>query len=292
MSVKIMSEVWSISSVKGADKLGLLALADYANDSGLCFPSYDTFAEKASVSRRQGIRIIEKLESRGHIYKVPNEKQTAVNNYVVVAGVGKEEIVKRLIVAAKVTTKEAERLANSILEKRSTSDTDDTNNETTSDAHDTSTSDTHVTPLVTPMSPEPLYNRQIEPSKAKRATSPNASQQALIPEQEQTKAKSRKPSKSEPRSVHPFVTVYREVFLRYPNKAQIAALEQQPDHDIAVASWRKTLQEWEMHDWSPTNVPGMLERFSGSRTPPLSRASGQSDNVVSISLSAFRGNDE
>ena len=45
----------------------MLALADQANDDGFCWPSLATIANKANLSRRYVIRIINKLEREGLI---------------------------------------------------------------------------------------------------------------------------------------------------------------------------------------------------------------------------------
>jgi hypothetical protein len=164
MSIKIMSQAWG-AKVKGADKLGLLALADYANDDGLAYPSYDTFAGKVGTSRRQALRIIEKLEAAGEIYKAPNPRKTAVNRYVVVTCQDEAEIAKRLIAALRIAPKDAASVASDIIGKRATSATGVTSNTTTSDIHDTTTSDAGDTSLVTPVTPYPLKNHQTEPSE-------------------------------------------------------------------------------------------------------------------------------
>lgn len=65
MSIKLMVEVWHLSSINSTEKLLLLALADWANDEGLCWPSIDTLATKTSLSRRSVQGTIRKLEKGG-----------------------------------------------------------------------------------------------------------------------------------------------------------------------------------------------------------------------------------
>ncbi|MCG3727309.1 helix-turn-helix domain-containing protein [Vibrio cincinnatiensis] len=62
MSVKVMSYVWDITLFKGSDKLVMLCLADYADDSGLCWPSIDTIAKKSGVSLTTVKTTLKKLE--------------------------------------------------------------------------------------------------------------------------------------------------------------------------------------------------------------------------------------
>ena len=51
MSIRIMTWVWAHSPYSGERLLLHLALADFANDEGVCFPSYSTLANKARCSK-------------------------------------------------------------------------------------------------------------------------------------------------------------------------------------------------------------------------------------------------
>lgn len=70
MSVKLMSEVWGASNQKGDRLLVLLALADYSNDEGYCWPSQTTLAEKTRCSRRGIQKILGYLIKAGEIEEV------------------------------------------------------------------------------------------------------------------------------------------------------------------------------------------------------------------------------
>lgn len=59
-----MSAVFELT-LRPADKLVLLALADHANDEGHAWPSVETLAKKSSTSRRTVLRILKELESSG-----------------------------------------------------------------------------------------------------------------------------------------------------------------------------------------------------------------------------------
>lgn len=64
MSIKIQAWVWeNAADVKGTDLLMLLAIADHANDEGICWPSVGTLAAKCRVSERQAQYIISRLEA-------------------------------------------------------------------------------------------------------------------------------------------------------------------------------------------------------------------------------------
>ena len=67
MSIEAMSWVWKHSKTKGSERLVLLALADNANDNGVCWPSIATIARKANLERRYVISILKNLESVGRI---------------------------------------------------------------------------------------------------------------------------------------------------------------------------------------------------------------------------------
>lgn len=62
-----MSSVWEQPDISSTQKLVLLALADWANDDGLCWPSIDRLAVKASLTSRAVQKTIRSLEDSGFI---------------------------------------------------------------------------------------------------------------------------------------------------------------------------------------------------------------------------------
>lgn len=64
MSIKVMSAVWELDLPPG-EKLVLLALADFANDAGECWPSMEGIARKSSMTERGVRKIVRKLEDAG-----------------------------------------------------------------------------------------------------------------------------------------------------------------------------------------------------------------------------------
>lgn len=66
MSIKIMTAVWELS-LPDSEKLALLALADCANDEGLCWPSMATLARKCSKSDRTLQKAVIALCEKGHL---------------------------------------------------------------------------------------------------------------------------------------------------------------------------------------------------------------------------------
>lgn len=65
MSIKIMYHVWEAGPDKQADRFVLLAIADYANDDGKCWPSIAGICRKTCMSERGVQTIIRRLEADG-----------------------------------------------------------------------------------------------------------------------------------------------------------------------------------------------------------------------------------
>src|SRR5258705_5390136 len=62
-----MSLVWSSAPHRGNSLLVFLALADWANEAGICWPSIPTIARKARISKRSAQYIIRALKEEGYI---------------------------------------------------------------------------------------------------------------------------------------------------------------------------------------------------------------------------------
>ena len=65
MSIRIMSQIWDDAPAEGNALLVLLALSDFSNDEGWCWPSMATIAKKARISERGARGIIRRLEAAG-----------------------------------------------------------------------------------------------------------------------------------------------------------------------------------------------------------------------------------
>ena len=95
MSIKLMTAVWENDQTNGSERLVLMALADMANDAGVCWPSYLTLARKANISRRSAIRYMHSLINKGLVrkeyrtdYSDPNDLKQTSNLYTIVVTPG------------------------------------------------------------------------------------------------------------------------------------------------------------------------------------------------------------
>lgn len=68
-----MSQVWNMEIDDSTTKLTLMALADFSDDEGYCYPSYEVLAKKISKSKRTAIRAVEKLAELGFLQKEKRE---------------------------------------------------------------------------------------------------------------------------------------------------------------------------------------------------------------------------
>lgn len=69
MSIKQMTLVFNDETLKGNEKLLMLAIADNANDSGVCFPSWSTLMKKTSMSRNSLAKWLGALEEKQYLFR-------------------------------------------------------------------------------------------------------------------------------------------------------------------------------------------------------------------------------
>ena len=72
MSISIMSRYWRDAPYEGTQLLLLLALADFANDSGYCFPTQKTLAEKCRCTERHVRSLMKNLVADGVVRVIEN----------------------------------------------------------------------------------------------------------------------------------------------------------------------------------------------------------------------------
>lgn len=81
MSIALMTDVWQNSRLGGTELLLMLAIADFANDSGVAFPSVPTLARKIRMSKRNTHYLISKLEQSGELAIQRNSGPRGCNLY-------------------------------------------------------------------------------------------------------------------------------------------------------------------------------------------------------------------
>ena len=68
-----MSRVWDHYPGKGSDLLAMLALADWSDDDGRCYPSVAALAKKIRLRERQTQNAVRSLIEQGYVAVVGNE---------------------------------------------------------------------------------------------------------------------------------------------------------------------------------------------------------------------------
>lgn len=86
MSIKVMTRVWEHAQYKEGTLLVLLALADYADDRGVCWPAQPEIASKARLTDRQVRNVINQLVEDGEILVQPSQGRGKPARYCVLSG--------------------------------------------------------------------------------------------------------------------------------------------------------------------------------------------------------------
>lgn len=81
MSILVSTQVWKLSRLSGNELLMLLAIADYADDSGRAYPSVATLARKCRIQLRGAQRILSVLRESGEIEVRMNGGPKGCNEY-------------------------------------------------------------------------------------------------------------------------------------------------------------------------------------------------------------------
>jgi hypothetical protein len=97
MSNKEQDRVWEHSTRKGADLIMMLALANRANESGICWPGQDELAARVRVSKRTIQRITDRLVDSGEIVALDRPGKSFI--YAILVGVPEDEKTRRIELA-------------------------------------------------------------------------------------------------------------------------------------------------------------------------------------------------
>lgn len=72
MSIKVIAKIWDSFPNGGTELLALLALADWSDDEGRCFPSINAIAKKTRLSRSQAQRVVHALIDQNFVKVIGN----------------------------------------------------------------------------------------------------------------------------------------------------------------------------------------------------------------------------
>ena len=85
MSIRVMTSVWDdLRTQAHSELLVLLALGDWANDDGFCWPTISALATKARLSERAVQQILGRLTASGRIRRIQGGGRGRANRYQVV----------------------------------------------------------------------------------------------------------------------------------------------------------------------------------------------------------------
>lgn len=91
MSVHISSQVWALDMQSGR-KLVLLALADMANDEGICWPSISSLRKRTGMSERAVQLHLRELQAAGLLGREERYKQSTIYHLTVAAESGAQNL--------------------------------------------------------------------------------------------------------------------------------------------------------------------------------------------------------
>lgn len=98
MAVEVSTKVWNHSQQKNTKLVVMLALANRADEDGICWPGYSYIAQKARLSDERGaMRIVKELTEQGElIIADPGGGRKKSNHYLVTVGFSADHLVSVL----------------------------------------------------------------------------------------------------------------------------------------------------------------------------------------------------
>ncbi len=92
MSLIAMNRIWDKSQATGTPLVVLLALADRADEDGICWPGVDWIAERARLQPRQARNVLRSLEASGEMITVNQRGRNQTNRYLITSGLDSDQI--------------------------------------------------------------------------------------------------------------------------------------------------------------------------------------------------------
>ncbi|MBP8291734.1 MAG: helix-turn-helix domain-containing protein [Caldilineaceae bacterium] len=236
----------------GSALLMLLAIADHANDDGVCWPSISTLAEKARVKPRQAQNLITQLRESGELSVRTGKGRNNTSIYVVT--IGEKGAIQRVIdraekvqSSAQNTQSSAENMQSSVI-KHAIAIAYDPSEPSIEPSLEPSERAAALPPAppVTPPAPAPTSK-----------TPPAVQSVAFALDGEPLPAS--RPQTAFSLVKLPAVVAYRDIFLAYPPKSQMVQIQAHGVEDME--RWRTVLGAWCRCGYSPRNIGGMLDWY-------------------------------
>lgn len=83
MSIRVMTAVWERAPYRGGALIVLLALADWADDAGYCFPAIPSIAKKSRLTIRQVSNLLKKFKKDGAVSIEAGGGRGSSNRYLI-----------------------------------------------------------------------------------------------------------------------------------------------------------------------------------------------------------------
>jgi hypothetical protein len=118
MSIRTMNRIWDTQTSPGTHRLLLMALADRADEDGICWPGVDYLSSKVQVKVRQVQKMLRDLESTGELFVQINRGRGRTNQYFVTVGLPDDEFLRILQKRLKYSADDALKILSGLIEKR------------------------------------------------------------------------------------------------------------------------------------------------------------------------------
>ena len=290
MSIKMMSRVWDTSRFDGTFLNALVALADWANEDGVCWYGVDKIAQRIRRKERQTQEILRKLMTSGELFILPGGGRRKTNTYLVCVGMRREDIVTALTSRfVGVSMAQAQHYAAEIESKRVRWTAPFCESETVQSGAQTVQFDGQKGAVATaPESYEPSIEPREPPNyngadRAAGAAAPTDSTPSdgfkALKTSDATLSRSPRPLGRCPRSRPPArdplldhfaVIAYRDLTHLTPNDVQ---RQMMASHVTDEAIWRSKVSLWLASGWKKTNVAGMVQFYQAPAASPPTHAS-------------------